>query len=102
MADVKGHMDALAAEIQQAVPSGLGRGRKLKFTIAEMDKILEGGSKYMVESGYGEENDVVNCEEQGQMKGADASLVSERAKRRVSCWTTVYSLVSTRCGPATL
>jgi tRNA-splicing ligase RtcB len=80
--EVRPHLGALATEIQRAVPSGLGRGRKLKFTIPEMDKILEGGSKYMVDQGYGEQDDVKNCEEQGQMSGADASLVSEQAKRR--------------------
>ena len=80
--DIRPNLDALATEIQRSVPSGLGRGRKLKFSIPEMDKILEGGSKYIVGRGYGEERDVVNCEEQGQMKGADASLVSEQAKRR--------------------
>ncbi|MCH7604471.1 RtcB family protein [Patescibacteria group bacterium] len=82
--DIQSKLDAVATEIQKQVPSGLGRGRQLKFDIPAMDRILEGGSAHMVEQGYGEPEDVENCEEQGRMKGADASLVSERAKRRGS------------------
>ncbi len=82
--EIKLKLDALATEIQKEVPSGLGRGRQLTFGIPAMNKILEGGSKYLVEKGYGEPEDVENCEEGGQMKGADSSLVSDRAKRRGS------------------
>lgn len=82
--DVGKYLNSVATEIQKQVPSGLGRSRKLKFSIDEMDKILEGGSQYMVERGYGERDDVANTEESGKMKGADASLVSEHAKRRGS------------------
>lgn len=84
MEDIKLKLDVLATEIQKEVPSGLGKGRQLKFDIPQMNRILEGGSKYLAEKGYGEAGDIENCEEQGQMKGADASLVSNHAKRRGS------------------
>lgn len=82
--EIAPRLDAVATEIQKEVPSGLGRGRQLRFDIPAMNRILEGGSAYAVEKGYGEPEDVANCEENGKMKGADASLVSERAKRRGS------------------
>ncbi len=82
--DLQSKLDALATEIQKEVPSGLGRGRQLKFDISQMNRILEGGSKYFVEKGYGEPEDIEHCEEQGQMASADASLVSDHAKRRGS------------------
>ena len=82
--DIKPKLDALATEIQKEIPSGLGRGRQLKFDISAMNRILEGGSNHLVEKGYGEPEDVENCEEHGQMEGADASLVSDHAKRRGS------------------
>lgn len=75
-------LDTLATEIQKEVPSGLGRGRQLKFDIPTMNRILEGGATYMIEQGYGEQEDGENCEEEGKMKGTDASLVSEKAKKR--------------------
>lgn len=82
--EIRPKLDAVATEIQKEVPSGLGRGRQLKFGIPEMNRILEGGSKYLVEKGYGEQEDVENCEEGGKMQGASASLVSEHAKKRGS------------------
>ena len=75
-------MDELATAIQKEVPSGLGRGRQIKLSIAQIDKILEGGVPYLVGQGYGEKEDIEYCEERGKMEGADVSLVSDHAKNR--------------------
>jgi len=80
--EIKPYLDKLATEIQQQVPSGLGRGRQIKLDFAALDKILEGGSKRLVEKGYGEKEDVENCEAGGCLEQADASLVSSHAKNR--------------------
>ncbi len=80
--DLKPHLDKLATAIQKAVPSGLGVGRKLKFGIPQMDKIIEGGAEYLVAQGYGEKEDLELCEEGGRAKDGDASLISEKAKKR--------------------
>jgi tRNA-splicing ligase RtcB len=75
-------IDELATAIQKEVPSGLGRGRQVKLSIAQINKILEGGVPYLVEQGYGEREDIEYCEEKGKMEGADHGLVSDRAKNR--------------------
>jgi len=80
--EIKPHLERLAIEIQKEVPSGLGRGRQIKLSIEQIDKILEGGVPYLVKQGYGEEQDIENCEAKGKMEQADASCVSERAKNR--------------------
>ncbi len=80
--EIKPYLDKLAAEVQKSVPSGLGRGRQTKLSITQIDKILEGGVPRLVEQGYGEKEDIENCEEKGKMPQADASCVSERAKMR--------------------
>jgi tRNA-splicing ligase RtcB len=80
--EIKPYLDKLATEIQKEVPSGLGQGRQIKLSIKQIDKILEGGAKRLVEQGYGEKEDVENCEEKGKMEESDASCVSERAKNR--------------------
>jgi len=80
--EIQPHLDKLATEIQKEVPSGLGRGRQIKLSIEQIDKILEGGVPYLVKQGYGEKEDIENCEEGGKMEQADASCVSERAKTR--------------------
>lgn len=80
--EIKPRLNALATAIQKEVPSGLGRGRQIKLSIQQINKILEGGVPYLVEQGYGEKEDIEYCEEKGRMAGADSSLVSEKAKRR--------------------
>ena len=80
--EIKPYLDKLATEIQSQVPSGLGRGRKIKLSIGQVDKILEEGVPYLVKQGYGKKEDVENCEERGRMVEADASCVSEHAKNR--------------------
>ena len=80
--DIKPYLEKVAVAIQKAVPSGLGVGRKLKFDIRQMDMIIEGGAEYLVKQGYGEKEDLELCEEGGRTKDADASLISEKAKKR--------------------
>ncbi len=80
--DIKPHLEDLANKIQREVPSGLGRGRQIKLSIEQIDRILEGGAKYLVEKGYGEKEDVENCEAGGRIEQADASMVSSHAKNR--------------------
>ena len=80
--EIKPHLDKLATEIQSQVPSGLGRGRKIKLSIEQINKILEQGTHISLKQGYGEEDDVENCEASGKLDWADASVVSDRAKDR--------------------
>ncbi|MDD5760479.1 MAG: RtcB family protein [Candidatus Pacebacteria bacterium] len=80
--EVISHLENLASEIQKEIPSGLGKGRKTKLSASEMNRILEGGARYLVEKGYGEKEDIENCEAGGRIEEADASLVSDLAKRR--------------------
>jgi len=80
--DIKPYLEKLAAEIQKEVPSGLGRGRQTNLSIEQIDKILAGGAKKLVEQGYGEKEDIQNCEAGGCLASADVSLVSDHAKNR--------------------
>lgn len=72
----------LAEEIQKEVPSGLGKGRGVRLSISQINRILQKGVPELIEQGYGEKEDVDNCEEKGKMEQADSSCVSERAKNR--------------------
>ena len=80
--EIKPYLDKLATEIQKEVPSGLGKGRQIKLSIGEINKILEGGAQRLVEQGYGEKEDFENCEAGGKLEWADASVVSDYAKNR--------------------
>ena len=80
--EIQPYLENLATEIQKEVPSGLGKGRQTKFSIEQINKILEGGAQRLVEQGYGEKEDLENCESQGRLFSADNSLVSDHAKNR--------------------
>jgi len=80
--DVRPYLERLATEIQKEVPSGLGRGREIKLDTVSLDKILEEGAQRIVKQGYGEKEDIDNCESNGKLSQADASFVSDKAKNR--------------------
>ncbi len=80
--EIKPYIEELAGGIQREVPSGLGRGRKSKISIGEINKILNRGLEALQEEGYADEGDLENCEERGKMDQALDSAVSEHAKNR--------------------
>ena len=68
--------------IYRKIPSGVGRGSGFNISKNELNKVLEGGAKYLVEKGYGVKEDYLHMEEEGFLKSADAGKVSERAIQR--------------------
>jgi len=64
------------------IPSGVGRGSKFQITRSELSKLLENGAKYIVDKGFGVKEDYLHMEEEGCIKGADASKVSDTAIKR--------------------
>ncbi|MFH1787526.1 MAG: RtcB family protein [archaeon] len=66
----------------EKIPSGVGRGSKFQITRKELNKLLEQGAKYVVDNGYGIKEDYLHTEEEGCIKGAQCSKVSERAIKR--------------------
>jgi len=68
--------------LYKKIPSGVGKGSKFQITKKELNKLLEQGAKYIVNKGYGVKEDYLHTEEEGCMKEADASKVSERAIKR--------------------
>lgn len=80
--DIKPQIEELATALFHTVPSGVGRGGKIKLDSNEIDRVLLHGARRMIELGYGNEADVEFCEEQGSMPGADPNAVSKEAKKR--------------------
>ncbi len=80
--DVRPKLKELIDAIFRNVPSGVGSTGKLRLSINELDRVLEEGVEWAVRRGFGWSEDPEHIEERGSMKGADASKVSERAKRR--------------------
>ena len=72
----------LVDEMFKNVPSGLGSKAKIRLNKKELDDVLKIGARWAVENGYGWEEDIDFLEENGCLKDADPSNVSEKAKQR--------------------
>jgi len=79
--EVRGKLQEIIDTLFSKVPAGLGEGNK-RLTPEELIEVLEQGAKWAVDHGMGEEEDLLHCEENGTMKTADSSLISQKAKSR--------------------
>jgi len=80
--DLSDVLPELADDLYRTVPAGLGSEGKLRLTLDEIDQLLREGARYVVKRGYGVEEDLVHIEEEGQIPGADPTVVSRLAKQR--------------------
>ena len=81
-ADIRPKLPQLLDAIFKNVPSGLGSKGKIRLSATQLKEVLERGAKWAIENGYGTEKDLEHTEEQGCMKTADASKISEKAMKR--------------------
>ncbi len=72
----------LIAELYVNIPSGLGSKGKIRVSEKELNQVLIKGSRWALEQGYGETEDIVATEESGCLKEANPDKVSSKAKKR--------------------
>ena len=79
-ADFDRHRDAVMGNLDRRIPRGLGKG-----AIADpglIPEVLARGAAAALDAGYGWDDDLERCEEDGTSAGADPSVISERAVNR--------------------
>ena len=80
--DVRPHAKELVDALFRIVPTGVGSKGRIKVDISEEKNIMIKGAKWAVQKGYGWQEDLERCEENGFIDGADPSAVSQRAYQR--------------------
>jgi tRNA-splicing ligase RtcB len=80
--DVMASQKQLADALYRHIPAGLGSTGNIHLNSKQMKQMLNGGARWAVESGYGEQRDLERIEEHGCMQGADPDQVSPFAKKR--------------------
>ena len=80
--DVEGKLDELTELLFKNIPSGVGSKGKIRLDENEINDVLDYGAEWAVENGYGWQEDLEFLEENGRIKDADSSIVSDKAKKR--------------------
>ncbi|MBI2328845.1 MAG: RtcB family protein [Chloroflexi bacterium] len=80
--EVSPKIEQLVAELYRSVPSGVGSEGKLRVSEKELNELMVKGSRWAVEKGFGDAEDIVVTEESGCIKGANPDKVSQKAKKR--------------------
>jgi tRNA-splicing ligase RtcB len=83
IAEARPRLAALVDTLFATIPSGVGASRSdVKLSSHDLDQVLERGARWAVEHGYGSAADLEAIEANGELPGAAADRVSERAKER--------------------
>jgi len=80
--DAQPRMEELVEQLFRDIPAGVGKGGAIKFKESELRRIMQQGSRYVVEQGFGWDSDVEMTEAHGCLEGADPDCVSQRAMNR--------------------
>ena len=80
--EVKPKIKEINELLFKTVPAGLGSRGKITLSRSEADELFRTGTKWVVEHGYGIEDDLRYIEDGGSLEGADPNNVSETAKKR--------------------
>jgi tRNA-splicing ligase RtcB len=80
--ELRPRIEHLINALFEAVPSGVGHGGQLVVTKKEMEQILTLGVDWTLQKGFALPEDKENCEENGRIKTADCTKVSEAAQKR--------------------
>ena len=77
--EVKPHLQTLVDRLFKRVPSGVGSTGFVNISRREFRKVVEEGSRWCLQQGYGWSEDLELTEACGRIEGADSSLISEKA-----------------------
>ena len=77
-----GQLKKVLQELYNTIPTGVGTKSCVKVSDHDLNRIMTEGARWTVEEGYGTERDLLWCEEQGCIEGADISHVSQKARKR--------------------
>lgn len=80
--DISHRLKELVVALFQNIPSGVGSQGSLKLSVNEEKKVLQLGTRWAVEHGYGLPEDLEATEDGGMIKDADPEKVSVRALER--------------------
>ncbi|MEK6940968.1 MAG: RtcB family protein [Nanoarchaeota archaeon] len=82
LTDAKSKLKELNDELFKTVPAGVGCKGIVKLNKTQFKTICNEGSKWCVENGYGNKNDIKKTESHGRIEQADPSKISDKVIKR--------------------
>jgi tRNA-splicing ligase RtcB len=79
---VKGRIRPLVDQLFRDIPTGVGQTGRYLFDKPRLKRLMEQGSAYVIEQGWGTARDLEFTEAAGRLEGADPERVSDRAITR--------------------
>ena len=80
--DLKPQIRPLIDSLFRDIPTGVGQRGNYKFDKPKLAQLMEQGSRFVVDLGYGTERDLEYTEAGGRLDSADPGRVSDRAYKR--------------------
>jgi len=80
--EVRSRLEDLVNALYQGIPSGVGSTGSLKLSLREEKKMLAQGSRWAIQQGFGQDDDLERTEDHGCMPEADPDVISPRALDR--------------------
>ena len=80
--DVQPRLERLMTELFRNVPAGVGVGGLVRLNRASLELVMVKGARWCIEEGYGWHRDLGHIEEDGCIRGADPSKISDQAVGR--------------------
>ena len=80
--EVKPKIDKLTHALFNNLPCGVGKSGRLRLKRKQLEDLVIKGSKWAIENGYGELDDLEYTEQKGCLKEADPATLSPRAIER--------------------
>ncbi len=80
--EIRPRLDALMTDLSRSIPSGAGKGGRMRFEGEDMNRILAEGCRYLQEIGMASPEDLDKTEAGGSFEQADPGKVSEKARER--------------------
>ena len=80
--EIRPRLDSLMTDLARTIPSGAGKGGRMRFEGEDMNRILAEGCRYLQEIGMATPEDLDKTEAGGSFERADPGKVSDKARER--------------------
>jgi len=82
VSDVKPHMAKIVNALFQHIPCGVGSRGKIKLSPSKLSEVLQKGSAWAIDQGYGQSSDLEHTEAGGRLSDANPDVVTSKASQR--------------------